>query len=340
MGPEDDPVKAEFDVYLTPPMQERIHLLQYPNRPRDKPYNDRFGARPHNLRMKPKSGFLELDIHMHTGFNFNKYQSLKWGDAVQTVKSYQNETGTFGPASGFAVPRGRSGGRGPLKDKADREQQISDDLDDFRTAQREQKALDSQTLGGKMLRHDNLDEGAQPIYFLGAFQGNQLHLCKMDSAVQMRPQFHHIDAEDQRSRLAASRAAAGDGEPRPPPAARALQQSYKDLNDDKDKDAPERKLRRQLQDAEEERWTALRYIDEQDDSAYEAFHARMFVRDHESAPTLKSALGIDAYLDAISAPRRDSPGRRRKRPPKRTAGTTEVGPHDADGMEDDVDGSI
>ncbi|QIW99370.1 hypothetical protein AMS68_004888 [Peltaster fructicola] len=322
MATKDDPVIAEYDVFITPALQEQIYLLQYLNRPREKPYSERLGARPENVRVKAKSGFLEMDIDMHTDYNFNRYQSLKWGDAVQTGKTLQNSTATYGPASGFAVPRVRQPSRGLLKDKVERENEIFNGLTDFSSATHEGKALSSQTLGGKIIRQESTSDMAQPAYFVGAFRGNALHLSKVHGTVQMRPQFHHVDAEEQRNRVAASRVAATEADAsRPAPPARALQQSYKDLNDDKDKDAPERKLRKMLQNAEEEEWASLQYVDEQEDLAFDTFNRCMFVPT-ETAKPLKSELTAEKYLDQVSLPRQDI-YRRKKRPPRKK-GTIEL----------------
>lgn len=227
----------------------------------------------------------------------------------------------------MGLPRGRPGGGrgGGLKDKADRENQLSNDLANFHSAEMENRVLQKQTLGGQIHRHDNSSAAAaaSPVYFLGAFQGNQLHLSKVDGTVQMRPQFHHIDAEDHRNRLAVSRAQAaaeGDGpSARPAPVARGIQQSYKEISDDKDKDAPERLMRKALQDAEEEAWVALEYVDESEDRAFECFSERMFVHESEKGwgTQLKSGMDDDQYLDAVSMPRFESPTRRRKRKPSR-----------------------
>ena len=91
---DDDPVLAEYDVFLTPPIQEHIYLLQYPNRPRNRPYNNHYGATPHEMRIKPSSGFLEVDVKLNTQLNFNKYLGLKWGDAVATSHELHNASGT------------------------------------------------------------------------------------------------------------------------------------------------------------------------------------------------------------------------------------------------------
>lgn len=222
-----------------------------------------------------------------------------------------------------------------MKDRADRENQISNDLTNFHGAETGNRVLQKQTLGGQIHRHDNTSNTANPVYFLGAFQGNQLHLSKVDGTVQMRPQFHHIDAEEHRNRLAASRASADDGPARP---ARGIQQSYKEISDDKDKDAPERLMRKALQDAEEESWVALDYVDEAEERAYECFHERMFVHDVDKGgvPQLRSGMDDEQYLDAVSMPRFESPTRRRKRKPRGRREVVDVDGEEADGEDEGV----
>ncbi|KAF2772767.1 hypothetical protein EJ03DRAFT_371688 [Teratosphaeria nubilosa] len=334
---DDDPVTAEYDVYLTPALAEQVLLLQYPNRGRERPYNIRHGAAPDLMRIKPQSGHLEADVPLSTSHNFNKYQSLKWGDALNTAKEVQNESGTYGIAGGFAPMKPRVGGRVHLKDHADRLNQIQNDLaGDFHGAEAEDRVMKCQTLGGQILRHGVAQEGemtmeTNPIYFVGAFRENQLHLTKVDGTVQMRPQFHHIDAEDQRTRLAASRAAALDGEPKAPGDPRGLGTRQKRVEEESDKTKLENRLKKALMQAEEESWTKLEYVDEDMEEAYEKFRERMFVRDVQEASKLQSSMGNEEFVDAVSAPRRESPMRRRKRPPRRGADEEEDGEGEGEG---------
>ncbi|KAK4900607.1 hypothetical protein LTR27_002323 [Elasticomyces elasticus] len=319
---EDDPVTATYDVYLTPSQQEQILLLQYPNRVRSRPYNKRQGACPEDIRIKPTTGFLELDVSLNTTFNFNKYKGLQWGDALQTSHDiHGNATGTYGPAAGFSGAKPRSAGRQQLKDSAGRENQISNDLMSFYSAESENRVLKTQTLGGQIARHDAPEEAGKPVYFVGAFRDDQLHLTKVDGTAHMRPQFHHLDAEEQRSRIANSRAtqeAAGPDAARPPPEARSVLAREKKVGDEgSGRERMEDRTRRHLQEAEAEEWIKLEYVDEDMQDAYDKFEETMFVANVGEVPRLKSGMGGWEYLDAVSAPRRDSPTRRRKRPPRR-----------------------
>jgi len=330
---DEDPVTAEYDVFLTPHMQEQIYLLQYPNRVRERPYNARMGANPEGMRIKPEAGYLETDVRLNTSLNFNKYQGLKWGDALHTAREVQNSSGTYGAAAGFQGVRSRRT-HVQIKDKADREHDIANNLTGFSEAEAENKVMKTQTLGGQIVKHDGKDEaGTKPMYFIGAFRGSELHLTKVDGTVQMRPQFHHIDAEEQRTRMAASRD--GDG-PRAPGDPRSLLQKNQKQGEEAEKDRLENRTRATLQAAEAESWLPLDYVDEDEDEAYETWRDRMFVRDVKSATKLESAMDADEYLDAISAPRRESPTRRRKKPARRKAAAdTEDG--EGDPQPDDAD---
>lgn len=52
----------------------------------------------------------------------------------------------------------------------------------------------------------------------------------------------------------------------------------------------------------------------QEPESYEAYHERLFVPETDNAVRLKSNLTNENYLDAISAPRIDPSGRKKKRP--------------------------
>ncbi|KAK0266241.1 hypothetical protein LTR12_013047 [Friedmanniomyces endolithicus] len=338
---DNDPVTATYDVYLTPSQAEQILLLQYPNRVRSRPYNKRHGGCPEDVRVKPSTGFIEVDVGLNTTFNFNKYKGLQWGDALQTSRDlHGNATGTYGPAAGFGGPKPRSGnvGRQSLKDSAARDTQIANDLLSFHDAEDEKRVLRTQTLGGQITRHDAPEEAGKPVYFVGAFRDDQLHLTKVDGTAHMRPQFHHLDAEEQRARISASRAAALDSsDARPTGEARSILAREQKVGDgwaEGGRDRLEDRTRKQLQEAEAEEWVRLEYVDEDMQEAYDKFAERMFVRDVEGAARLKSGMDGWEYLDAVSAPRRDSPTRRRKRPPRRRAGAEE----EHDGVEEGATG--
>ncbi|PIA88872.1 DNA-directed RNA polymerase III subunit rpc5 [Cercospora beticola] len=314
---EEDPVIAEYDVFLTPALEEQILLLQYPNRPRNRPYNSQYGATPHDMRIKPKAGFVEVDVKLNTNHNFNKYMGLKWGDATATSKQVHNASGTYGPAAGLAPAKARNARRdGTLKDTAQRELDLENDLHSFREAEREHRVHESQTLGGQIIRHDDELGLGKPHYFVGAFKDERLFLTKIDGTVQMRPTFHHLDAEDERTRLAASRAQADAAGPKQEQGAQSLLQKLKENKEQKELSLEE-KLKLILSAAESEKWIRMEYVDDEDQRAYDKFEEALKIADVDNVPHLKSQMDNDAFLDAISLPRDGSPTRRRKRAPRR-----------------------
>lgn len=317
---------AEYDVFLTPPIQEHIYLLQYPNRPRNRPYNNQYGATPHEMRIKPNSGFLEVDVKLSTQHNFNKYLGLKWGDATRTSHELHNSSGTYGLASGLVYGKPRNMARGiNLRDTGNRELDLENDLRTFNDAEQDNKVHSKQTLGGQIIHHNADTERGKPIYFVGAFHGDQLHLSKVTGTAQMRPNFHHLDAEEERNRISVARAQAEANGPVHEPVARGL---TRDKMQAAEKNTVEYRLRQGLLAAQMEPWIKMEYVDDEDDLAYETFNRTLKVEDVSKVPHLKSAMDNDAYLDAISAPKHDSSTRRRKRAPRRNKDTVEIDDED------------
>lgn len=262
---DDDPVLAEYDVYLTPASAEQMYLLQYPIRARHQPYNERNGARPMEMRMKPQAGFIEMDIQMNSSANFNKYQGLVWGDAMR--KSQAAGSATFGAAAGFAAT-GAAKGRGRGAGDANGED-IESNLYRFNDAVNRNVVHQKQTLGGQIIH----DETGNPNYMLGAFRGNELHLTRLDGLVQMRPQFHHVDAVTHQETAARRSEAAED---RKPAQALALAQTYKDNRNIEDLE--ELRAKNLLLLAQEEKWTRFNYFDE--DVSVVFVHLLQHISDH------------------------------------------------------------
>lgn len=258
---------------------------------------------------------------------------------MRTSKEVQNESATYGIASGFTGVKSAAARRaaGLVKDEGERELDLQNDLANFHgdgaaqeVEQVREKTMHTQTLGGQIIRHDSVSEEGKPIYFIGAFRGEELHLSRLDSTVQMRPQFHHLDAEDQRTRLANSRqpqashettngttgaGAASSSTAEAPAQPRVVTQSYitTTSNPRGDLEQREHELKNNLQAAHEEPWVPLEFVDEDDEDAYAVWAERMFVGDVAAAGVLRSGMGDEEYLDAVSAPGREGLGRRRRK---------------------------
>jgi DNA-directed RNA polymerase-3 subunit RPC5 len=137
---------------------------------------------------------------------------------------------------------------------------------------------------------------------------DQLHLTPVDNIVQMRPQFHHIDAHSEQERF---------GRVRDPTMAarvqeaRAIHMTVK-ANVDGEEETTDTMAER-IAAAQSEAWKTQRYVDEDDVEAWAAYEKHLFVganaglEDNEdllaNMPRLKSTLDDAEYLDTISAPR-------------------------------------
>jgi DNA-directed RNA polymerase-3 subunit RPC5 len=169
---EDDPIVAEYDVYITPENDDHLYLLQYPNRHRDKPYNERNQSAPAEMRIKPHTGFLEVDVEFGVDeSHFIPTRGVTWGDALKTAR--ESGLNAFGVASGFG-----KGGRiselsatSAQRQPAD-EAMIDDMAHNLELAVESGSILDKQTFGGQII----LPEPGQPTYMLGAFRGSEFHV--------------------------------------------------------------------------------------------------------------------------------------------------------------------
>ena len=83
---ENDPVTAEYDVFITPELHEQLYLLQFPTREREAPYNEQTKNKPLEMRIKPKAGFVEMDVPIATEFYYNQAKAKAWGDALNKAK--------------------------------------------------------------------------------------------------------------------------------------------------------------------------------------------------------------------------------------------------------------
>ena len=161
---ENDPVIAEYDVYMTPELQEQIYLLQYPNRDRDKPYIHTSDTSA-GVRIKPKSGFMEIDMETNVHTSFDKKKGIIWGEAFRQTK--ESGTDSFGISSGFGKGA-RAEHFGPdaaaIRSDGDATQRL---LKDFDRANDGGHVLNKQTLGGSIARTSK----GKNILMLGAFRG-------------------------------------------------------------------------------------------------------------------------------------------------------------------------
>ncbi|KAL2438458.1 hypothetical protein ABEF95_009303 [Exophiala dermatitidis] len=302
MADEDDPVIASYDVFLTEPISSnakessrQLYVLQYPShRPYTKPYNATRSQTPTALRLKPNTGFVEVDVPILTQEYYNEYTGEKFGKAIAESRTLQSG-GSHGLAGGFNAGSTQT----RIKDVPMHDQHNS-----------EVNYLVTQTLGGKIVTPDTRD----PIYLVGCFKQNQIHLSHVDAVVQMRPQFHHIDAEDELNQKRAQGAtAAASGKQKPgleaaPPKieSKAIEIKIKDNKDDA-KDRGLNENARLLRDIQTEEWQHHGWVDEEEPGSQEAFttHLQLPGDAALAKAKLRSIINNGDWLDNMSAPRED-----------------------------------
>lgn len=225
---------VEYDVFITPKLAEQLYLLQFPLRSREMPYNAESRNTPLELRLKPTTGFIEMDVPLNTQMYYDRAKADIWGEAL--AKSKSSGAKGHGIAVGFSqgTSRANSGliksGSGPGDDH-----------------------LDHQTLGGQLIH----GEQGKPNYMIGTFltDRRELHLTALDGVVQMRPQFHHLDAERQVERNRVRQARAVDAMPKE---AQHVQMNFVDADQ-----AEAVSTKDLLEQAQNEPWKRMQFYDEE-----------------------------------------------------------------------------
>lgn len=329
---DHDPIEAEYDVYIKPqfPNGRQLYVLQFPNRSSTQPYTEADEAKPTELRIKPKSGLMELDVPMDAFNNFDRDKALKWGDALRYSQENKIQYGLPGAFGIGAQPAGRGRGRG-VKEELEDTGGMSDPK--FLAMLQQNRIMKTLTLGGA----EGPAESWHPQHMIGVFRENTLHLVPIKSIIQLRPQFHHIDAKADLDKQARPRDPAAG----PPPAARAVHMTAKSTIDGEE--ARGNPLFDLLKATQEESWRKLRFIDEESAEAW-ANYEDLFVNTEpqtdeivqegedvkpkihpakEGVAQLQSSMSNADYLDYISAPRDMAKLKRAKRknkPTKREGG--------------------
>jgi hypothetical protein len=340
---EDDPIVASYRVFIAPPSQatsatqssstSKLLLLQYPaHRPSSKPYNTRTLQKPTSLRIKPTTGFLEVDVPIDTRDNYNHDKGSDYGKALKRSRVGQ-QSGTHGLAGGFntgVVGRRFQYDGGHLRDipiHPGSDSNVSSDHEDI---------VSTQTLGGKIVETSSGD----PIYMLGSFRGSELHLSHLDALVQVRPQLHHLDAADEleRSRAVANAANAKkvnglDTEPLgrmdggtatiqrqiTPTVIESKAVDIKFKGPDDGNDTSLKDNAKALAKIQAERWQTYNWIDQSDQHSSDLFNKRMHLKtptyaDYDgeagSVAKLESVINNQDWLDRMSAPRQVGQGKK------------------------------
>lgn len=169
---DSDPIIASYDVFLTDSDIQR-YVFQYPDREVETkhgtggPYDDRHGQKPVNLKLKPKTGLVEIDVPIVTSAGvYDVNRGLKYGEAMKQSRVLR-EGGSFGLAGGFNShsTAGAGGNGGRVKTEGGEDVEMKDIKGSNKNAS---TILRTQTLAGRM--KEPVD--GEPVYMLGAFRGS------------------------------------------------------------------------------------------------------------------------------------------------------------------------
>ncbi|KAI0993011.1 hypothetical protein K3495_g15173 [Podosphaera aphanis] len=303
---DNDPIKASYDVFVKPRIsgERRVYILQFPNRDARQNYNASSGAQPLKMRIKPKAGMVEIDVPIQPFDDYDREKGIKWGHSMKKSQISKGG-GSHGLPGGFGIGGAPPSTKGKGKEKNTENEVFNQEeiLEDFEAAVKKELVLLKQTLGGQSI----LKSDTTPQYMIGTFRKDQLHLTPVDEIVQMRPQFHHIDATTEQERLSRVRETAAPKSSE----VRAVQMSVKSHTDYEKRDG-EISIAERIAAVQSEAWKLHQYIDEDTDEAWGEYSESMFVcPNHENTldiltnlPELKSAYLDPEYLDAISSVKR------------------------------------
>ena len=167
---DDDPLIAEYDVFITPEMEQQLYVLQYLNRRPNQPFVKSEGAVPSEVRLKEQSGFIEVDVQLPMQANYNRQQGVRWGEAMRKTKQLGQKA--YGIASGFERAMPRQSRPGPAHDGHQQQPALDDDANfdeyvaNFEDANEKGHVLNTQTYGGQIVKED----GKGPTYMVGTFK--------------------------------------------------------------------------------------------------------------------------------------------------------------------------
>ncbi|KAG4304035.1 hypothetical protein PORY_002558 [Pneumocystis oryctolagi] len=75
---EDDPVIKTYNIYATSYLNDYLYLFQYPIRPSIQPYVEESFSKPLELRIKPESGLVEIDVPIYTEQYYNEERGAEF----------------------------------------------------------------------------------------------------------------------------------------------------------------------------------------------------------------------------------------------------------------------
>jgi DNA-directed RNA polymerase III subunit RPC5 len=296
----DDPTVAEYDILVNKnPDNRELYILQFVGRPRDKPLTG--SDAPLEMRIKPESGFIEVDLPLDIyDKSYDRQKGIRFGEAIR--KSKQLGQTAYGMQSGFQQAMPRSTKRQaaaadeedadldvddeqPQPDTAidDEDDDIAEYLKNFKDANEKGHVLNKVTWSGQIsprLSH-------APIQMIGVFRGSELHLTPITATVKLYPEVTQIQALDHLEAVS----------------------KHKDSGEAKMMLAPnelgpkdtmfESGWQDYLRIAAGERWQKLEWIESESAEAYSAFEDRLFLEEDAETRQAVSIESVKDWADAV-----------------------------------------
>lgn len=173
---DPDPIIASYDIYVKPHFKDgkKVFIVQFPNRDSKLAYSVANSSLPLEMRIKEKSGLVEIDIPVDPFRNYDRDKGVKWGEVVRKSDQFKGgDGGSQGLAGGFGIggahsARPRSARQGTEDDLPSQEMLLRD----FPASVAQGRVLLKQTLGGQAIPKDN----TTPQYMIGAFRNSRFLL--------------------------------------------------------------------------------------------------------------------------------------------------------------------
>ena len=155
---------TKYRLLINKPTGKRAMLMQYPNRKVGQEYRAATGSQPLEIRIKPKSGLVEVDIPVEVHANYNRERGVDYGEAMRKSRLLQ-DGGSYSLGGGLSI------GPGPTP-KNDRQAHPPEGpsreklLENFEDANNKGHVMNKITLGGHIHPFKNGD----PIYMAATFK--------------------------------------------------------------------------------------------------------------------------------------------------------------------------
>ena len=102
------PIAEQYRLVINTNPDKHIMLLQYPDRIDGQLYCGAYGQKPLEIRIKPKSGLVEVDIPLSIDRNYNKKRGRTYASALHT-SSRQHQAGSLHTVPGPSFAKRRAG---------------------------------------------------------------------------------------------------------------------------------------------------------------------------------------------------------------------------------------